>query len=261
MSRLINLQIPLFESIIIGMSLIENLIEYYDELFPVTEAQKEFYSSLIQAYTAPVKFLRVECGTGMFESYLAREGHDVTGIESYQEMLYSANLRRRNQLMSIRFFYMSYLDMTRFLGKGFYDVISCLDNRIVFLHDRTLIRKFFCDCRQLLAKDGGCVLSLLNYDVFSGSSRISLPVRESLRAKLFTELSIRDDGSASVTQSVETGTGRMLPVMEDSPVYLLRPAEIESFAREAGFASVTFYADFQKRPFTGSEEALVAVLR
>lgn len=109
------------------MLIIQNLIEYYDELFPVTGELKSFYNNLISQYESPVKFLRVECGTGMLESQLAREGHDVTGIESCQEILRSANLRRRTQLMAIRFFQMSYLDMTKFLGTGFYDVISCLD--------------------------------------------------------------------------------------------------------------------------------------
>ena len=245
----------------IDMSIIENLIEYYDELFPVTEEQKEFYRSVTQTYTSPVKFLRVECGTGMFESQLAREGHDVTGIESYQEILHSANLRRRNQLMSIRFFQMPVIDMARFLGKGFYNIISCLDNRIIFLHDQTLIRKFFFDCRQLLSEGGTCILGLLNFDVFTGKPLIKLPNRESLRAKLFSEVWISDDGSASVTQNVETGNGRLLPVMENCPAYLLRPAEVKSFAQEAGFSSVAFYADFLKTPFSGKEESLVAVLR
>ena len=144
------------------MEIIQNIIEYYDELYPVTEAQKKFYREQLRNYPDPAKLLRVGCGTGLFEHLLAREGKDVTGIESFQEMLRSANLRRRNQLMSIRFFQMSYLDMARFLGKGFYNLISILDDRIIFIHDKTLLRKFFFDCKQLLAQDGCLIISLYN---------------------------------------------------------------------------------------------------
>ena len=149
------------------MEIIQNIIEYYDELYPVTEAQKKFYREQLRNYPDPAKLLRVGCGTGLFEHLLAREGKDVTGIESFQEMLRSANLRRRNQLMSIRFFQMSYLDMARFLGKGFYNLISILDDRIIFIHDKTLLRKFFFDCKQLLAQDGCLIISLYNYRKFN----------------------------------------------------------------------------------------------
>ena len=139
------------------MNAVQNVIEYYDELYPVTEIQKKFYSSQIDSYTKPVKLLRVGCGTGYLEHLLAREGHDVTGLETSKEMLESANLKRRNQLMSIRFFQMTTLEMTRFLGKGFYNIISCLNDRIIYIHDATLIRKFFFDCKQLLKEDGKLV--------------------------------------------------------------------------------------------------------
>ena len=74
------------------MELIQNVIEYYDELYPVTDVQKKFYADLMKQYTIPVKFLRIGCGTGYFEHLLAREGHDVTGLETSKEMLESANL-------------------------------------------------------------------------------------------------------------------------------------------------------------------------
>ena len=88
------------------MKSIKNLVEYYDELFPVSSLKKSFYSEFAKTYKTPVHFLSVDCGTGFLESSLAREGHDVTGIENVEELLQSANLRRRSQLMSIRFFQM-----------------------------------------------------------------------------------------------------------------------------------------------------------
>ena len=203
------------------MEIIQNIIEYYDELYPVTEAQKKFYKEQSNTYPEPVKLLRVGCGTGLFEHLLAREGKDVTGIESYQEMLRSANLRRRNQLMSIRFFQMSYLDMARFLGKGFYNVISILEDRIIFIHDKTLLRKFFFDCKQLLTQNGCLIISLSNYRKFNSVPLVHLPQRKSVRVTLNTEIACGDNGGFLLSQEIETGSGKILPVMskEGLPCY------------------------------------------
>ena len=92
------------------MDFIQSVLEYYDELFPVTDAQKEFYEALTGLYASPAKILRIGCGTGLLEHTLARQGNDVTGIEASKQIINSANLRRRNQLMSIRFFLMAHAD-------------------------------------------------------------------------------------------------------------------------------------------------------
>lgn len=243
------------------MNAVQNVIEYYDELYPVTESQKKFYNNLIENYTKPVKFLRVGCGTGYFEHLLARDGHDVTGIEFCKELLESANLKRRNQLMSIRFFQMTTLEMTRFLGKGFYNVISCLHDRIIFIHDQTLIRKFFFDCKQLLTENGKLILQLYNYDAFRNDSLMRLPDKESIRSKLYTEVLTRENGEQVLNQEIETGSGRILPVVEDELVYTIGTEEIKRDALEAGFTSCEFYADYDMSPLTAESPKLVAVIQ
>ncbi|MCR5317274.1 MAG: methyltransferase domain-containing protein [Treponema sp.] len=243
------------------MEIIQNIIEYYDELYPVTEAQKKFYREQLRSYPDPAKLLRVGCGTGLFEHLLAREGKDVTGIENFQEMLRSANLRRRNQLMSIRFFQMSYLDMARFLGKGFYNLISILDDRIIFIHDKTLLRKFFFDCKQLLTQEGCLVISLLNYRKFNSVPLIQLPQRKSLRVTLNTQIASGDNGGFLLSQDIETGSGKILPVVSKDRVCPVTDAEIRDYAGEAGFKDCEFYSSWEKEPFTGNEDTLIALLR
>lgn len=242
------------------MELIQNILEYYDELYPVKEVQKKFYLNLVSKYESPVKLLRVDCGTGYLEHYLAREGCDVTGIETNRDILKSANLRRRNQLMAVRFFEMSSLDMTRFLGKNFYDVISCLESRIIYMHDRTLIRKFFHDCKVLLKEKGKLILELYNFKVFNQEPMCKMPTRESLRARLFTELITNVDGTKYIQQNVETGNGKLLPVMEKEMIYPLNNAEIVDFAKEAGFKNIQFYADYEMHEFTGNEQSYLVVI-
>ena len=242
------------------MELIQNIVEYYDELYPITAAQKSFYDGLLKEYEAPVKFLRVGCGTGMLENFLAGEGADVTGLETVREMLESANRRRRSQLMSIRFFQMSTLEMTRFLGKRFYNVISCLDDRIEFIYDRILMRKFFFDSRELLTTGGKLVLQLYNYDFFSTVPVARLPELSSIRVKLMTQIVTRDDGKKYMDQDIKTGNGKILPVLKDTQIYPLCKAEISDFAREAGFTDIRFYADYLKTAFYPESQSLLVVI-
>ena len=88
------------------MNNMQNVIEYYDELYPSDESQKQFFTNLLSSYGIPSKFLRIGCGTGYLESFLAKEGVDVTGLDTNKEILERANLRRRFPNMAIRFIQM-----------------------------------------------------------------------------------------------------------------------------------------------------------
>lgn len=241
------------------MNNLSYLIEYYDELYEVSKSQKEFYAELAQTYGMPTKFLRVDCGTGYFEHYLAKEGHDSTGIETSKEMLERANLRRRMPNTAVRFFQMSYLEMTRFLGKGFYNVISILNSRIIFIQDKTLKRKFFHDCRMLLRQNGVLIIDLLNFNHYPTNPMARLPERESIRAKLFTQIWQESDTSFSLKQDLEISSGKIVPVNEGEAVYPTSIAELESLALEAGFSSVEKFTDFTKAPFTPESKTALLV--
>ncbi len=238
------------------MSDIQNLLEYFDELYPVTAAQKRFYDNLTKKYPSPAKFLRIACGTGMFESFLAREGYDVTGIDNITELLRVANMRRRNQLMSIRFFQMDYADITGFLGHGFYNIISCLNNRIIDIQEQ---KQFLSDVKKLLTDGGTFVVSMLNYDTFVPEPMVKLPTKESLRVKLYTELWSQEEGEAFITQNLETGTGKMIPIQRNKRIYPITPKAFKAAAKSAGFKNIQFYSGFDREPFTGYEETVVAI--
>lgn len=243
------------------MRLIKNLVEYYDELFPVTEAKKNFFSDFAKGCNTPVHYLSISCGTGLLENFLSRKGHDVTGVENEEELLHAANLRRRSQLMSIRFFKMFIPDMTKFLGKSFYNIIYVLNSRLMFFPDAKEIQNFLKDAKVLLAPEGKIVLEIFNFEKYENSKFITLPTRESVRSKLFTEVITNERGNKSININVENSSEKILPVLGNYPVYAVSPAEIEHFAETAGFASAEFYADFDRNPFTGNEDFYVVVIK
>lgn len=241
------------------MEFLHNIIEYYDELYPVTEEQKKLYKELTKDLT-PAKILRIGCATGGFEHWLAREGHDVTGIETSKEMLETANRRRRMPNTAIRFFQMSTIEMTRFLGKGFYDVISCLGDRIIFIHDKTLMRKFFYDCKLLLAEGGHLVLQLSNYSIFNAKPMAKLPTQESIRVKLYTQLWTSEEGNCTLQQDLEHCGSKIVPVLKDVAVLPITPDQISEYAKEAGFKEINLYSGYDKQPLQADSSTVVCVL-
>lgn len=241
------------------METIKNIIEYYDELFPVTESQKKFYEEESSCYEKPVKYLRIGCGTGMLENYLAQEGSDVTGIEPFKELLDCANRRRRTQLMSVRFFQMTTLEMNRFLGKKFYDIVSCLDDRIEMISDPVLLRKFFFDVKELLAKDGKLILKLINFSYFSKPVE-QLPEISNIRVSLKTKITTDDNSTKFLSQEIKTGNGHILPVLQNIPVFPLQKKDIQKIGKEAGFKNIEFYENYSKEPFSDTSENMIAVL-
>lgn len=239
------------------MTYIQNLVEYYDELHPIDESIKAFYSKFKQAYDSPPKLLNIACGTGSLEFELAKNGFDVTGLEVASALLDSANLKRRSQILSIRFFKMSVLDMNKFLGKKFYNVISCLNNRLTFVHDRNLMKKFFSDCMELLISGGTLVLQLYNYKNLDKAHKDWIPAKSSMRVNFYTEVFKDADGSYYLNKSIKNSSGKILPVLQREQIYPVCTEEIEEFANAAGFKNCRFYSDFAETPFTEESPELI----
>lgn len=170
------------------MQQLQPITEYYDELYLVTSDHLEFYKQILKDYPAPQKVLNIGIGTGSFEFSLSKAGYDVTGLEVIQCLLESALLKRRNQLLSLRFFKLSSTEMTKFLGHGFFNVISCLNNKIVFFKNKTLVQNFFSDSYKLLSPNGTLILHLYNHENCINSKTFSLPVKSSLRIQLFSQI-------------------------------------------------------------------------
>ncbi len=242
------------------MDAVKNLVEYYDELFPVSDAQRIFFESYIPQFSPPVKFLSIGCGTGIFEHRLAKNAIDVTAIETIRDFLNSATRRYRNQLMALRYFQMSTLEMTKFLGKNFYNIISCLNSRIAFIHKKEFLKKFFSDCKELLSENGIVILGLENFEKFRAEPKSILPARKSIRITYKSQ--IVKNAQGTFLESRLENENKILPVYERVPIYPLKKSEVAEFAKEAGFEKIEFFSDFEKNSFEEkTSDYLLAVIR
>ena len=202
----------------------------------------------------------VSCGTGNFEYYLAKQGFDVTGIDVEKDFIEHANRKRRTQLMSLRYFQMSGLEMSRYLQKGFYNVIASLNSKLIFIYDKALIQKFLLACKSLLTQDGSLVLQIPNFDFYNGYSEFSFPEKESIRSRMYIDIHVNEHDEAFLTEVIETGNEKLLPVFKNKKIYPLMPAELRHIAKESGFTKLDIYADYNHSPVTEETEELICVL-
>lgn len=243
------------------MDYYSNIIEYYDELYPQHESQISFILDQAKGMPCPVKVLRVGCATATLEHALARHGLDVTGIDVTREMIEIAQRRKKEPASNIRFLQLSSIEMGRFLKADFYDFICCLDDKITFIRDKILMRKFFYDCKQLLRTNGSLVINTLNYDYFFGKSVIDLPPKKSIRATLFRQLRQDENGTVTAYFDLETGNGKKEHVLNGAEIFPLSQNEIVLFAKEAGFTDLRFFSDFSCSPLTPDSCDLVCIIQ
>lgn len=239
------------------MDFLHNLVEYYDELYPVTNEQIDFIESLCSSFSNPHKILQIGSGSGTLAHTLAKKGKDVTGIEMSQPLLTSSTLKRRTQLLSIRFFKMSAMEMDKYLGKQFYNVIMCLNNRLVSVRDRKCAEKVLKNCKTLLSSNGKMIIRAYNYDYIKKGNLPS--EKKSERAKLITEIEVKSDDSAILNQKIVT-FNKTLPIVQNMDIFPLTKKVLYELAIDAGFKKVDFYGDYGKTPLSDNSEEIICVL-
>ena len=243
------------------MESFSNLIEFYDELFPVTDSLKSFCQQLKDKFNYPPKSLQIGCNTGTFSFFLAKNGWNSTGLETVPSLLDSSCAKRRLQLLSIRFFKLSTSEMGSVLGSGFYDFISCLDNRILFLKTAESVKQFFVDTKKLHSKNGVLLLHTFNMEHLDKNYTNVMASRSCERAAFYSKIEEKREGTFVLNQELENSNGDILPVVQNEKIFPLTQKNILSFGKDAGFKHINFYGDFNGSKFTKDSLYTVAVLR
>ena len=231
------------------MDYAEKIVEYYDELFPVTKDEKSFFEDLVKSSAIESRILSIGCGTGVLEHHLAKKGCNVTGIDDNYCLLNSATRKSKPVYANIRFFSMSPLDMSHFLTHGFFTHIFCVSNRLIYISEIKIMKKIFADCKSLLHPGGCFVFQLPNYSYYISKGETLLPVSKSIRAKLLSKLIFAKGKSPVFLQQVETSTGNLVTIVDHKPIVLLLKDTITEWAKELGYTKVDYFSSFNKEPF------------
>ena len=244
------------------MIYIKRWIDYYEDIFQPEPNQIEFFDELLAGYKQPAKYLSVECGPGCVSAELGKK-YEVTVTDQYPEFIKSVNAKVAENAAKINVFNLNPADISRFLAKNHFDVVTCLNYRLIFLKNRALAKKFIFDAKMLLAEGGTLVLDLINFAKFDfAGTKIDLPERKCENATLYSSL-IKNSESANykLFQHVVTKEGKMIEEVKDEEV---TPISLETFrtvAAEQKFSSIEFYSDYNKTPYTRESDKIICVLK
>ena len=244
------------------MIYIKRWIDYYEDLFQPEMNQKEFFESLLDTFEQPAKFLSVECGPANLSLELSKK-YDVTVTDQYQEFVKVVNTKIVENGAHINVHNLNPIDISRFLPKKTFNIVTCLNYRLIFLKDRELAKKFMWDARILLAEGGYLVLDLINFAKYDFSyTKIELPVRKCDRATLYSSLiKNTEEASYHLFQHVVTTEGKMIDEVKDEPVTPISLETFKSAANTMGFSSIEFYSDYNKTPYSLDSEKIICVLK
>ena len=244
------------------MIYIKRWIEFYEDLFLPENNQQEFFESLLNSFEQPAKFLSVECGPANLSVELSKK-YKVTVTDQYPEFIKVVNTKIVAQDTTMNVLNLNPVDISRFLQKNAFNVVTCLNYRLIFLKDRELAKKFMLDARMLLAKGGYLVLDLINFAKYDFSeTKIDLPERKCPRATLYSSL-IKNTESATyhLYQHVVTDKGKMIEEVKDEAVTPISLETFKSAANTMGFSSIEFYSDYKKTPYSLDSEKIICVLK
>jgi len=246
-------------------TLYDNLLEYYDELFPVDQERITFLEELSRRIrpanadkSSRVQVLDVGCATGTFALALMRRGMDVTGIDANTSMIQSACRRNPEPRTNARFFQMDMREAGSSFAHGRFDMALCLGNTLVHLDGPDAILDFLKQTHNLLRPGGAFVFQTVNYEKIKNENISRLPTIESTRARLEREYRRREDGRISFEATIYASNGQ--PVFKDrTALYPATPLEISELLKKAGLKRVDLFEDFSGDTLRGDSLGVVGV--
>lgn len=245
------------------MIYIKRWIEHYAELFPIEANQLKFLNDYCDKFPAPAKFLNVEAGPATVSMELADYNRDVTVTDSFLEFTSLINSKQADREQKVHVFNLNPLDIVRYLGKGFFNIIFCTNYRLIFIKDKASIHKFMIDSKMMLSDGGYLILDLINFSKFDFSEpRIDLPVKKSENVHLYSYI-LRDANSVrySLNQQLITKEGKKIDEVVDEDITPISFETFKKLSSEIGFSSIEFYSDYFGTPYSEDSEKIICVLK
>jgi len=245
------------------MIYVKRWLEYYNQIFSIEDNQVEFLDGLCKQFASPAKFLSVEAGSAQVSMRLADLNNDVTITDTYPDFISAVNHRQISNKNKVHAFNLNPMDIIRYLGKGFFNVIYCANYRLIFIKDKVSIQKLMIDSKMMLSDGGYLVLDLINFSKYDFSKpRIDLAVKNASDAQLYSYI-LKDADSMKyrLNQQIVTKDGKCIDEVKDEEITPISLETFKTFADSVGFSSVEFYSDYIGNPLTPDSEKIICVLK
>lgn len=232
------------------MKFYTEIAQYYDDIFPLNEAQVTFFKNRLGI--PPKQILDVACGTGSLLTNLCSYGYQGVGIDLNDTMIRKAEEKGcKNCIFKVS-------DMLTF-QEGSYDLIYCIGNSLVHLNNLEDIKRFLTNCKAMLNQGGIFVTQIINYNRILKDHITSLPLIKN-EAKNLTF--IREYAYNNTTHLINFTT--TLKVYNNTfhntvNLYPLTSEELVTLLKQVGFTHIKLYGDFKETSYNPHESYSLVV--
>lgn len=236
------------------MSMYQNFSDIYDEIFPISEAQKAFFINLAENLAPPKNLLDVGCGTGELAITLDAYFNYIAAIDLDYSMI--ANAVQKPHSHHLDFKQMNMRSISSVYFDHSFSVISCLGNTLAHLSSGLEIQLFINSCHQLLRKNGKLILQLLNYHKIIGQNTTTLSKIETERYIFEREYKIINNEKI-IFRTIVTDKEDTLQKTAETNLYPLKADELTRLISNARFNNLKLYADFNQNPFSADSDVII----
>ncbi|WP_425447078.1 class I SAM-dependent methyltransferase [Dethiothermospora halolimnae] len=237
------------------MGFYEELSNYYDVIFPVSDKKVKFLNDKVNRNS---DILDIACGTGNYTIELSKLGHNVDGIDLDGEMIERAINKSNDEDVDINVIKGNMLSIKEIFKDKKYDMVFSLGNSVVHLNSIEDVKKLVYDVYSILNENGSLIIQIINYDRILKYSIDHLPTidREEKGVKFIRNYCFKNNKVYFNTEIVLTNKEESYK--NSIPLLPLKSSEILNILEEVGFENIKFYGDFDGNPH--SEDAYATIV-
>lgn len=232
------------------MRFYQELSKHYEDVFPKGKGQIELLRDI--AGNHPKKIIDIACGNGVYAADLAKQGHEVLGIDLSFSMIQKAHELAVKEQVNVELRTCSMLEIDEVVSKPC-DMAFCIGNSLVHLRTLKEIQSFFNLAYGVLNNEGKLVIQIINYDKVIDKGVSALPTIENKEKELIFERNyILDEAKEQLEfKTVLTIQGKKC---ENSVNLIpLRKNQLVSIMESEGFKIEAVYGNFNKEPYNPDE--------
>jgi len=144
------------------MTIYDELVPYYDQLFPVSAQQQSFFHGLLRQ-PRPLKILDAGCGTGRHMELFVHWGNQVTGIEPAESMANEARRRLAWAGQAVKVL-RAPIQAAADVLTGSYDFVVCLGNTLAHLSKPGELEQGIAALARLTAPGGSLLTQTVHFE-------------------------------------------------------------------------------------------------
>jgi len=238
------------------MSFYKELSSVYDIVFPEDKKTVKFLTSNLKEKS---KVLDLACGTGSYSIAVAKQGHEVIGVDLDETMIKLAKDKISNE--NLMFYEGNMLELNKIIKTETLDLVYCIGNSLVHLNDMKKIEELVCDIFSRLENKGEFIIQIINYDRISKNEIKSLPTihrrQQGIKFVRNYRLAQEEDKIYFDTELIIDSDGFEEKYKNSVPLIPIRSNELLKLLIRTGFSKVGIYGDFLHEEYNAESYAVV----